>query len=300
MTDVVEARGRFPTGQRTIGPITVGPIGLGTLQLSVDGRPSRDRAFETVRAAVECGVTLIDTADAYCLSPDEFNHNERLIADALRACGDEARGVLIATKGGHTRPGGAWEVDGRPAYLREACERSLRALRVDQIDLYQHHRPDPNVPYEASIEALRDLRDAGKIRLVGVSNADVNQIQVALAVLGDGGLASVQNEFSPRMRQTSVELDFCRERGIAYLLYSPLGGIGGGARLGRLHPEFERVAQKHEVSAQQIALAWELTLGPHVIPIPGCSRPENIVACAAAASVALSADDLDILNEKAP
>lgn len=285
---------------RMIGDIAVGPIGLGTLQMSVDGRPSRDRAFETVRAAVECGVTLIDTADAYCISPDEFNHNERLISDALRACGDAARDVLVATKGGHTRPGGEWEIDGRPAYLREACERSLRALRVDQVGLYQHHRPDPKVPYEASIEALRDLRDAGKIRLVGISNANVNQIQIALTVLGPGGLASVQNEFSPRMRQNRAELNLCRDLGIAFLLYSPLGGIGGGARLGRLHPEFERLAQKHDVSSQQIALAWELTLGSHVIPIPGCSRPENVVDCAAAVDVALSDEDLEELSGKAP
>lgn len=282
-----------------IGDVPVSPIGLGTLQLSVDGRPSRHRAYQTVHAAVEAGVTLIDTADAYCVSPDEFSHNERLISDALRACGDAARGVLVATKGGHTRPGGKWEVDGRPAYLREACERSLRALRVERIGLYQHHRPDPKVPYEASIEALRDLRDDGKIRLIGISNADVDQIQIALMVLGPNGLASVQNEFSPRMRQSAAELDFCQKRGIAYLLYSPLGGIGGGGRLGQLNPEFERLAQKHQVSAQQIALAWELTLGPNVIPIPGCSRPENIVDCAAAVDVALSADDLEKLNGKA-
>lgn len=283
--------------RRMIGDIAVSAVGLGAMELSAEGRPDRARALATVRAAVEAGVNLIDTADAYCLGPGELNHNERLVAEALRRCGSAAAVVLVATKGGHTRPDGRWEVDGRPEYIRAACDRSLRALGVDQIALYQYHRPDPRVPYAETMGAFRDLIDAGKIRHAGISNVDNAQIRVAVAVLGQNGLASVQNEFSPRVRRGRAQLELCRSLGIAYLLYSPLGGMGSAHQLGAQYPQFARVADAHGVSPQQVALAWELSLGAHVIPIPGSSRPGTIRDCAAAASLCLSEQEREALND---
>jgi aryl-alcohol dehydrogenase-like predicted oxidoreductase len=277
---------------RPIGDVRVSSIGLGAMELSAQGRPDRDRAFATVLSAVEAGITIIDVADSYGVGAFEANHNERLVADALRACGNAGHEVLVATKGGHTRPGGDWDVDGRPEYLREACDRSLEALGVEQIGLYQHHRPDPRVPYEDTIGALKDLHDAGKIRLIGISNAGAAQIEIAVGILGVNGLASVQNEFSPRVR-SRVELDLCGDLGIAFLAYSPLGGLGGAHQLGAEYIGLAEVAQNRNVSVQQVALAWELSLGPHVIPIPGCSRPATVHDCAAA--IVLELDEQELL-----
>jgi aryl-alcohol dehydrogenase-like predicted oxidoreductase len=277
---------------RTIGDVGVSPIGLGAMELSADGRPDRDRAFATIRAAVESGITLIDVADSYGIGGSEPNHNERLVSDALRACGHEGTQVLVATKGGHTRPGGEWDVDGRPEYLQLACDHSLRALGVEQIGLYQHHRPDPRVPYEETLGALKDLRDAGKIRLVGISNVDSAQIELAIRLLGRDGLASVQNEFSPRVRSGRVELDLCGDLGVAFLAYSPLGGLGRAPELGAGYPGLAEVARDRGVSVQQVALAWELSLGPHVVPIPGCSRPTTVRDCAAAMTLVLDQAEL--------
>jgi aryl-alcohol dehydrogenase-like predicted oxidoreductase len=281
---------------RSIGDRVVSAIGLGAMNLSREGRPSREQAFATIRTAVEAGVTLIDTADAYGIDQNDMHHNERLVAEALRACGDAGAEVLVATKGGHTRRGRDWAVDGRPQHLRKACDGSLRALGVEQIGLYQLHRPDPGVPYEETIGALRELQDTGKIRLVGISNVSVEQIDTALLVLGPGRLASVQNEFSPRVRNGWIELALCDALEIAFLLYSPLGGSrrppGGVA----LDPEFTRLAKAHDVSVQQVVLAWELALANRAIPIPGCSRPATILDCVGAATLALEHDELETLT----
>jgi aryl-alcohol dehydrogenase-like predicted oxidoreductase len=277
---------------RTLGDVGVSPIGLGAMELSADGRPDRDQAFSTIRAAVESGITIIDTADSYGVGAFEGNHNEELVAAALRACGAAGAQVLVATKGGHTRPDGHWDVDGRPEYLRQACDRSLQALGTQQVDLYQHHRPDPRVPYEDSVGALRNLRDAGKVRLVGISNVDATHIEIATRVLGSAGLASVQNVFSPKAQDGRAVLDLCGFLGIAFLAYSPLGGVGGVRRLDAEHPGLAEIARRRGVSAQQIALAWELSLGSHVIPIPGCSRPATVRDCAEAMTVLLDAEEL--------
>src|ERR1017187_9696341 len=190
---------------RTMGGITVGAIGLGGMPMSIEGRPDEDRSIRTIHAALDAGVTLIDTADAYHLKPGETGHNERLIAKALASYGGDASDVLVATKGGHVRPGdGSWTLDGSPAHLREAAEASLKALGVDSIGLYQFHRPDPAVPYEESIGALKELLEAGKIRLAGISNATIAQIDTARRILGDGNLASVQNQFSAAFRSSEA------------------------------------------------------------------------------------------------
>ncbi len=284
---------------RHIADVPVHPIGLGEMPLSVDGRPEdEDRARRTVHAALDAGVRLIDTADAYSLGADDFGHGEELTRRTLEAWSGDASEVLVATKGGHTRgPDGGWDLDGRPEYLRQACEASLRRLGVEAIGLYQFHRPDPAVPYAESVGALRDLLDEGKIRHAGISNADPDQIREANEVLG-GRLASVQNEFSPRFRSSERELDLCAELGIAFLPWSPLGGISRAAGLGGEFAAFAQVADARGVSPQRVALAWMLAKAPVVVPIPGSSRPETITDSVAAAELELTADELARLDAR--
>jgi aryl-alcohol dehydrogenase-like predicted oxidoreductase len=275
---------------RRIAGHDVSAVGLGAMELSVAPIPSREQAIRTILAALDAGVRLIDTADAYTPDSDDVGHNERIVAEALANWGGDIDDVLVATKGGHTRtPGGGWATNGRPDYVKTACERSLKALGVEAIGLYQHHRPDPLVPYAETIGAFKDLLDEGKVRLVGISNATVAQIEVAASILP---LASVQNEFSPRFRSSYGELRLCAERGIAFLPWSPLGGMGSAKDLGTRHAAFARVAEAHGVSPQQVCLAWELALAPVVIPIPGCSRPETIIDSAAAADLHLTDDEV--------
>jgi aryl-alcohol dehydrogenase-like predicted oxidoreductase len=278
--------------QRSIGDIQVGAIGLGGMPMSIEGRPDRDRSIATIIAALDAGVTLIDTADAYHIHADEVGHNETVIAEALARWGRDTSQVLVATKGGHLRPGdGSWTVNGRPEYLKQAAEASLKRLGVDAIGLYQFHRPDPRVPYEDSVGAVRDLYDAGKIQMAGISNANPDQIRAARDILGDR-LVSVQNQFSPAFRSSEPELRLCDELGIAFLPYSPLGGIGRAESLGDRFAEFARVARAHDVSPQRVALAWMLAKSPHVIPIPGASRPESIKDSALAPELALTQAEL--------
>ncbi|MFI7598809.1 aldo/keto reductase [Actinoplanes sp. NPDC049681] len=284
--------------QRTIGDVQVGAIGLGGMPMSIEGRPDHERSIRTIHAALEAGVTLIDTADAYHLHGNEVGHNEILIAQALASWGGDTSGVLVATKGGHLRPGdGSWTLDGSPAHLREAVEASLKRLGVEAIGLYQFHRPDPKVPYEDSIGALRDLLDAGKIRMAGISNADVIQIRQAQEILG-GRLVSVQNQFSPAFRSSEPELRLCDELGVAFLPWSPLGGISRAGELGDRFAPFARVAEAHGVSPQRVTLAWMLAKSPVVIPIPGASRPESITDSAQAPDLTL--DDAELRELDAP
>ena len=279
---------------RRLGGLEVGAVGLGEMPMSLAGRPDEARAIRTIHAAFDAGVTLIDTADAYCRDESDFGHGERLVAKALAAWSGDRDRVLVATKGGHTRPRGDWDLDGRPEYLRQACEASLRALGVEAIGLYQFHRPDPKVPFAESVGAMAELKAAGKVRLVGLSNVSVDQIRQARQLVE---VASVQNEFSPRFRRSEGELAFCAAQRIAFLPWSPLGGIGRGGSLGQgRHRAFGEVAEAHGVSPQQVALAWELAKGPVVIPIPGASRPESITDSAAAATLRLGTDDLARLD----
>jgi aryl-alcohol dehydrogenase-like predicted oxidoreductase len=282
---------------RTIGGITVSAIGLGGMPMSIEGRPDEDRSVRTIHAALDAGVTLIDTADAYHMLPGETGHNERLIAKALASYPGDTSDVLVATKGGHVRPGdGSWQVDGSRAHLRQAVEASLKALGADVIGLYQFHRPDPKVPYAESIGALKELLDEGKIRLAGISNATIEQIDIARRILGEQNLASVQNQFSPAFRSSEDELAHCAELGITFLPWSPLGGIGRAGELGTSYEEFKQVADAHHVSPQQVALAWMLAKAPVVIPIPGASRPESIIDSAQAADLTLSQAELALLD----
>ena len=282
------------TTKRTLGDAEVFPIGLGGMPLSLDGRPDEDQAIRTIHAALDAGVNLIDTADAYSRDDRDVGHNERLIAKALRGRRD---GVIVATKGGHTRVGQDWELDGRPEHIRAACEASLAALETDVIDLYQFHRPDPDVPYAESIGAFKELRDEGKVRWVGVSNASVEQIEEALSVVD---IVSVQNQLALDFATPigKGELTLATERELAFLPWSPLGGIGNADGTGEVSP-VGRAAEEHGVSPQQVVLAWLLALGPTVIPIPGSSRPETIADSARAAELELSGDELRAISAAA-
>lgn len=281
---------------RRIGDVQVSAIGLGGMPMSIEGRPDEQRSVSTIHAALEAGVTLIDTADAYHVGADEVGHNESLIARAVASYGGDTSDVLIATKGGHVRPGdGSWTLDGSPDHLKKACDASLERLGVEAIGLYQFHRSDPRVPYAESVGAIRDLLDAGKIRFAGVSNADPDQIRLANEILG-GRLVSVQNQFSPSFRSSEPELELCAELGIAFLPWSPLGGIQQAGELGSRFAVFSDVAQVHGVSPQRVCLAWMLAKAPVVIPIPGSSRPETIRDSVGAVDVKLSAEELSRLD----
>ncbi|MHA7284070.1 aldo/keto reductase [Arthrobacter sp. TMS2-4] len=282
--------------QRPLGGTPVSALGLGGMPMSIEGRPDEDRSLRTIHAALDAGVTLIDTADAYHRDADDVGHNELLIAKALAHYGGDSSDVLVATKGGHLRPGdGSWTLNGRPEYLKEAAKASLKRLGGDAIGLYQFHRPDPEVPYEDSVGALKDLLDEGVIRLAGISNATVHQIRKANEILG-GALASVQNQFSPAFRSSEDELRYCGENGIAFLPWSPLGGIKKAGGLGEQFTPFQEVADAHGVSPQQVCLAWELALAPTVIPIPGASRPESVQDSARAAELELTPDEIALLS----
>lgn len=281
--------------QRRIGTRQVSAIGLGAMPMSVREHNDEERAVATLRRAVEEGVTLVDTADAY--SPDEatFGHNEAIVARALREVGAGPDEVLVATKGGHTRRGRDWELDGRPEYLREACLGSLQRLGVERIGLYQHHRPDPKVDYRETLEGLRALLDEGLVETVGLSNANPEQIRLGVEVVGEG-LVAVQNQFSPAFRSSRPEIDLCAELGLAFLAWSPLGGMAKASELGSAWGAFAGVAAKHGVSPQQVCLAWELALSPAVVPIPGASRPESVADSVRAVELVLDEDDLAALS----
>src|SRR4051812_11610621 len=281
---------------RRIGDAKVSAIGLGGMPMSIEGRPDEQRCIATIHAALDAGITLIDTADAYHLHADEVGHNESLIARAVASYGGDTSDVLIATKGGHLRPGdGSWTQNGSPEYLKQACEASLKRLGVEAIGLYQFHRPDPRVPYADSVGAIRDLLDEGKIRQAGISNANPEQIRQANEILG-GRLVSVQNQFSPSFRSSEPELELCDELGIAFLPWSPLGGISKAGELGSERAPFARVAEVHGVSPQRVCLAWMLAKSPIVIPIPGSSRPETIQDSAFAPELALDAAEIALLD----
>jgi len=278
---------------RRIGDQKVSAIGLGAMPLSLPGRPDRQQAIATIHAALDCGITLIDTADAYTTDADGQGHNEVLVADALRGRTEE---LLVATKGGLLfRSGGPWDRDGTPTHLKKAARESRARLGIEAIGLYQLHRPDPSVPYEESIGALRELLDEGVIRLAGISNATVAQIALADHELG-GRLVSVQNQFSPAYRSSRGELEYCVAHEIAFLPWSPLGGIGRGGEVFDETSAFTEVATELGVSPQRVALAWELSLGHCVIPIPGATRPGTITDSAGAAELVLSGEQRERLD----
>jgi aryl-alcohol dehydrogenase-like predicted oxidoreductase len=286
-------------GNDQVGRVEVGAIGLGLMTFDQTGTQPREQLLDTVRAALDAGVTLFDTADAYGpgdeLGADAQGANESLVAGLLDELGVRDR-VVLATKGGHVRTdGGEWGLDSSAEHLHDAVDASLKRLGVDQIALWQHHRPDPDVPYDDVLGTLKEIHESGRVRMIGLSNADPDQIRAAHRVLGSA-LVSVQNQFSPAFRSSRPEIDVCEELGLAFLPWSPLGGLGDAKSLAEKHPAFRAVADERGVSAQQVALAWELAQAPVVIPIPGAKRPESITDSAAAADLELTSDELALLD----
>jgi pyridoxine 4-dehydrogenase len=272
-----------------IGDRTVRRLGFGAMRITgpgIWGPPAdHDGAVGVLRRAVELGVNLIDTADSY--GPEV---SEELIAEALHPYPED---LLIATKGGLLRTGpGRWPADGRPEHLREACEGSLRRLRVDAIELYQHHRPDPKVPYEESIAALKELQVAGKIRHIGVSNVSVEQLETARRIVE---VVSVQNRFNLTDRRSQDVLERCEDLGIAFFPWAP---IAAGA-LAEPGGPVDRIAAEHDASPGQVALAWLLARSPVIVPIPGTSSIEHLEENLAAASLRLSEDEVAELESAA-
>jgi aryl-alcohol dehydrogenase-like predicted oxidoreductase len=287
-------------GNDTVGRLEVGAIGLGLMTFDQTGTQPREQLAGTIRAALDAGVTLFDTADAYGpgdeLGADAQGANERLVAGLLDELGVRKQ-VVLATKGGHTRTaGGEWGIDGSHDHLIAAVDDSLRRLGVEQITLWQHHRPDPAVDFAQIVETLGEIHASGKVRMIGLSNVDPAQIRLAHQALG-GALVSVQNQFSPKFRSSRPEIDVCEELGLAFLPWSPLGGLGDAKELAVKHPAFADIADELSVSAQQVALAWELAQSPVVIPIPGAKRASSIVDSAAAADIRLTAEQLARLDD---
>jgi pyridoxine 4-dehydrogenase len=282
------------------GELEVRRLGFGAMRITGEGiwGPPKDHAgaIATLRRAVELGINLIDTADSY--GP---HVSEELIAEALHPYPGD---LVIATKGGLTRPGpGQWRPDGRPEHLREACEGSLKRLRIDRIDVYQLHRPDPHVPYEESVGALKGLQDEGKIRLVGVSNVSVEQLDTARSIVP---VASVQNRYNladravrPGTLATSIGydsqdvLEACEGQSIAFIPFSPLAR---GSLADPGGPVAE-LAQRYDATGAQIALAWLLARSEVMLPIPGTSSVEHLEENVAAAGVELSDEELAELNQ---
>jgi aryl-alcohol dehydrogenase-like predicted oxidoreductase len=268
----------------------ISAIGFGGMPLSIQGRPPEDVGRRVINAAIDAGITLIDTADVYCLNDGDIGHNERLIASTIRERTDRDR-IRVATKAGLRRPGGQWTRDGTPKHIREACEKSLRALGVDQIWLYQFHAPDPSVPFEKSVEAFAELQRAGKCRHVGLSNVSIEQIDAASGVVE---VQSVQNRLNPFFRESLDVAGECARRKITFLAFSPVGG----SRLAKKiqHPIVQALAQKHGCSPHAVVLAWVRSKGSTVVPIPGASKPEHAIDSAKAVDVKLRAEEIEEID----
>jgi pyridoxine 4-dehydrogenase len=275
------AAGTFSFG----GDLLVNRLGFGAMRLTgrgILGKPEDpEEARSVLRRAVELGVNLIDTADSY--GPEV---SERLIAEALHPYPED---LVVATKGGFTRPGGRWVSDGRPEHLREACEGSLRRLKVERIDLYQLHRPDPKIAFEDSVWALALLRDEGKIRHVGLSNVGVRELEIALDIVP---VASVQNRYNLFDRSSEAVLQACEREGVGFIPWYPLAT----GRLARQGGSLEVVAERHDATPSQVALAWLLGHSSAMLPIPGTSSVAHLEENVAAATLELTDEEMAMLE----
>ncbi len=266
------------------GDLLVNRLGFGAMRLTGEGiwgwPPDREGAKKVLRRAVELGVNFIDTADAY--GPET---NELLIAEALYPY---PKGLVIATKGGNTRPGpGQWVPDGRPEYLSQAVDKSLKRLKLERIDLWQLHRIDRKVPVEESLGAIKKAQDAGKIRHVGLSEVTVAEIEQAKKVVP---IVSIQNRYNITDRESEDALNYCQKEKMGFIPWAPIGG-GGSRSLSKSGNALEAEAKRHNVSVVQLALAWLLQRSPVMLPIPGTSSLAHLEENMAAEKLQLSADD---------
>src|SRR6516162_1764833 len=263
------------------GDLEVNRLGFGAMRITGAGiwgwPPDRETAKKVLRRAIELGVNLIDTADAY--GPET---SELLIAEALNPY---PKGLVIATKGGLTRPGpGQWEPNGRPDYLKACVDKSLKRLKLDRIDLYQLHRIDPQVPTEESLGALKEAQDAGKIRHVGLSEVSPEQIERARKVLP---IVSIQNRYNIEDRKWEKAIDYCEKENLGFLPWFPVGG-GHGIKSGS---KLDAVAKVHNATVYQVALAWLLQRSSVMLPIPGTQNLQHLEDNCAAAKLKLTPEE---------
>lgn len=270
-------------------------VGMGAMGLSIAGRPTEDAAIETLHAAYEVGINLIDTANAYCLDQEELHHNEKIVRKSIEEWGDP---IFVATKCGCTRPDGAWRVDAHPDTLVKSVDGSLKALGVETIDLLQLHAPDAKVPFAESIGALARLREAGKVRYVGVCNVNVQHIEQARRITP---ISSVQNRWSPMDRSPERDgtLAYCERHDLTFLAYSPFGGAREAPTLGVLG-KLTQEARKRRVSPYRLIIAWMLAKSPNVIPLPGARRPESITDTAPAGNMGFGLEDIAAVESSLP
>jgi aryl-alcohol dehydrogenase-like predicted oxidoreductase len=292
---------------RSLGDLTVSAVGLGCMPMSwLPMEDKREQALATIHRALDLGITLLDTANVYCPTWADMGHNEALVAEALRTYTGPAdvASIRIATKGGLTRSeGDEWGRDASLDGLRAACEKSLADLGVDAIDVYQLHRTDPRFSVADQMRVLATLHDDGLVRRVGLSNVTLAELDVAIEILGvpgDGCLASVQNEFSPRCRVDADVLTRCEEVGMAFLPWSPLGGSRQAHEIGSHYAEFARVADELGFTAQEVVLAWLLQMSPAMIPIPGATRAVTVDSIVRTLDVVLTDEQVARLDAVEP
>lgn len=275
---------------RSIGGREISAVALGAASLTFDESVPREQAVATIHAAIEHGVRVIDTARAYTRAGHPA-HNEELVAEALAGHAGGAE-VMVATKGGHWRAeDGTFPIDGGPDRLDQDVQTSLEYLRRDAIDLYFLHWPDPELPIERSVEALEALRGTGRIRAIGLSNVDLDQLDRARKI---APIAAVQNHYSPFDTADRPVLEACGAAGIAYLSYSPLGGSRGSGRLPEQLPAVAEMAVQREVSVQRLLLAWLIRTAPTFVPIVGARRPQTITDSAHAGTLAAGLEDAEM------
>jgi len=270
------------------------PIGLGAMPLSLATRPDEVMAIEVIRAFIDGGGNLIDTANVYCTDDNDIGHNEKLIHKALAKLG-KLEDVIVATKGGLTRPKGRWDTNASPDWLRKSCEKSLNDLNSDCIFLYQLHAPDPNIPLTESVGELARLREEGKIQHIGLSNVNTKEIITAMTV---APVLSVQNRcnvLEKKSFKTGV-VDLCKQEGIVFIPHSPVGGHFDHIKLAASKP-LKTIADKYNVSVYQIVLAWLLHKGNHILPIPGASKVSSITDSLKAVNVRLDTGDMEFLDQ---
>lgn len=273
--------------------VSVTAIGLGAMPLSLAGRPDEEVAINVIKTFLDKGGDFIDTANVYCQDDDDTGHNERLVNKALVKLGAR-QDVTVATKGGLYRPRGGWEVKATPEWLRISCEKSLQDLATDCIFLYQLHAPDPNVPLVDSVGELVRLQDEGKIRHIGLSNVNTDEIQTALSLTP---ILSVQNKCNILHRKAfdNGVVGLCARENITFIAHSPVGGHFHHHKLAE-YKQLQHIAAKYNATAYQIALAWLLSQGDHILPIPGASKPGSIKSSMQSLNIEISNKDLATLD----
>jgi aryl-alcohol dehydrogenase-like predicted oxidoreductase len=306
------------TSTRKLGPFEITSVGLGCMPLSMASDRNKwvlndpEHAIGVIHAALDAGVQLLDTADIYAPAWNAMGHNERIVGEAFSTWNGSAEAkakVVIATKGGITRAKGEdwWGVPGRNAskhYLYRAVEASAAKMGLSKIPLWQHHRLDTSISFEEQFENILTLKDHGYVQCIGLSNVNAEQLRRAIKIGGtpeQGGVISVQNEFSPRYRLSANVIDICTQYGIAFLPWSPLGGGSNFQKIATGEfGAFDRMAQAKGVSAYALTIAWHLNQYPTAIPIPGASKAESILDSLSGAEIQLSREEIEELNASCP